>query len=160
MTSSMPEGQIRTILGEWVQASLKAGNGDFSVADAERELRAMPRDAGWALSGDARTLWVLGADDALRKVKTTDSGEVESTLVMPLRGETIHVRRAEQPPTNYGDTETARQSAWSFAYINGEEFVTLVGMVFTDRLSGKQRRDQAAILAEAMVALVERNAAH
>ena len=152
----MRDAERQTILGEWMQASLQAGGWHLPVDDVERELRTIAHADEWAVTPDARTLYVLDGD-TLHTVTTTDEREIESTLVRPLKGETIVVRQWPQPPRPYQDTGTLRETDWAFTYANGEELLRLTGVAITDRINGGVWRDQSQKLAEAIAGLADRN---
>lgn len=152
----MRDAERSTILGEWMQASLTAGGWDLRVDDVERELRTMTHADEWAITPDARTLYVLDGD-TLHTVTTSDERDIESTLVRPLRGETIVVRQRPQPPQPYQDTGVLRETDWMFTYANGEELLSLAGATITDRVNASVWRDRPQKLAEAIAELAARN---
>jgi hypothetical protein len=159
MTSSMRESEVRSIVGGWVKSLLGPPDGvSIPVADVERRLRRLPAAAAWAISPDGRVLSVLDPDDTLYTVGISDEGTVLSTLEQSLRGETIIVRQEERSGKPYRVSEIVRESAWSFAFMDGVEFLSLTGTIGTDRNTGGERRDQPQLLAETIAALAERNA--
>lgn len=154
MTSSLQEGEIRTIIGEWNQVALtSADSWEIPIADVERRLRTLPRAEAWAIGSDARAFWLLSPDQMLYTVEITEDGNLLSTIEQSLTGDTVVVRRSEAQPTRYQDTENQREIEWTFGHENGAPFLTLVGTTWTNRQTGQQRRDRAQRLAEAIAQL-------
>jgi hypothetical protein len=155
----MQEGEVTTIVGMWLEATLDVHKLDLPVDDVRRALRVIPRTTAWALSEDALVLMVLNPDGTLHTLVVTEDGQLESTLDRHLKGEPMIVSKQPRPAESYQDTETVQETAWSFAYINGEPILGLTGRAWTDRYSGRQRRDERQRLAEELEALAQRNAA-
>jgi hypothetical protein len=155
----MQEDEIETITDEWAQAALAAGNWNLPAYDVQRELRSISSPAAWAITANAHSLSVLGLNDTLYTVRISDEKTVEEMLVRALAGEKIVVRREPRPAKPHRDTSVIRETAWTFAHVNGEELLSLTGAVTSDRISGHESQDHCQALAEALAGLAKRNAA-
>jgi hypothetical protein len=153
----MQEDQAIAIVNAWSQAAYRQPEGwDVPFDEAERAERPLPESSLWAISSDARCLWLLGPDETFYTVRVSEDLTTCSTSTLPLSGARLSVDRGEGSSRVQRDVRAVRENHWTFK-ADGKEFLRLTGATATDQVQGTTTPDQRQALAEAIAALVDQS---
>jgi len=155
---AMQEDQATVIVSAWSQAAYRQPEAwDLPFDEAARTVRPLPESSLWAISSDARCLWLLSPDETFYTVSVSEDLTTCSTSTLPLSGARLSVDRVEGSSRMQRDVLAVRETDWTFK-ADGQEFLSLTGATMTDQVRGTTTSDPRQALAEAVAALVDRSA--